>query len=49
MLPAGVWRAFLDTNHPRGLASFYGQGEVPYPLTAHSLVLLAAAGSVIKL
>ena len=45
MLPAGVWQAFLDTSHPRGLARWYGQGEVPYPLSAHSLVLLAAAGA----
>jgi glycogen operon protein len=49
MLPAGVWQAFLDTDNPRGHASFYGQGEVPYPLTAHSVVLLAAAGNTIKL
>ena len=48
MLPAGVWQAFLDTTHPRGLARWHGQGEVPYPLAAHSLVLLAAAGADIR-
>ena len=48
MLPAGVWQALLDTSHPRGLANWHGQGEVPYPLAAHSLVLLAAAGASIK-
>jgi glycogen debranching enzyme GlgX len=45
MLPAGVWQAFLDTSHPRGLARWHGQGEVPYPLPAHGVVLLAAAGA----
>lgn len=49
MLPAGVWQAFLDTDHPRGLAHFHGQGEVAYPLSAYSVVLLAAAGNEIKL
>ncbi len=49
MLPAGVWEAFLDSHHPRGLATFHGQGEVPYPLMAHSVVLLAAAGHAIEL
>ena len=39
------WQAFLDTSHPRGLARWHGQGEVPYPLPAHSLVLLGAAGA----
>ena len=45
MLPAGVWQALLDTSHPRGLARWHGQGEVPYTLPPHSLVLLAAAGA----
>jgi glycogen debranching enzyme GlgX len=44
-LPAGVWQALLDTSHPRGEASFHGQGEVPYWLPAHSLSVLAAAGA----
>jgi glycogen debranching enzyme GlgX len=48
MLPAGVWQALLDTAHPRGVARWHGQGEVPYSVQAHSLVLLAAAGVVIK-
>ena len=47
MLPAGVWQALLDTSHPRGMAHWHGQGEVPYTLQAHSLVLLAAAGVVV--
>ena len=45
MLPAGVWQAVLDTTHPRGVARWQGQGENPYPLPAHSLVLLVAAGT----
>jgi len=48
MLPAGVWQALLDTDHPRGVARWHGQGEVPYMVQAHSLVLLAAAGVEIK-
>jgi glycogen debranching enzyme GlgX len=48
MLPAGVWQALLDTAHPRGIANWYGQGEVLYTLAAHSLVLLAAAGADIR-
>ena len=47
MLPAGVWQALLDTSHLRGVAHWHGQGEVPYTLQAHSLVLLAAAGVVV--
>jgi hypothetical protein len=38
----------LDTAHPRGLANWYGQGEVLFGLAAHSLVLLAAAGAGIR-
>ncbi|GAA5162882.1 glycogen debranching protein GlgX [Viridibacterium curvum] len=49
MLPAGVWQAWLDSSHPRGEVSWYEQGEVPFPLAAHSVVLLAAAGAQIKL
>jgi glycogen debranching enzyme GlgX len=48
MLPNGVWRAVLDTAHPRGVARWAGQGEVPYPLPAHSLTLLLAAGTHIR-
>ena len=44
MLPAGVWKALLDTSHPHGVAAWHGRGEVPYTVQAHSLVLLAAAG-----
>jgi len=31
MLPAGVWEVVLDSTHPRGLASWHGQGEVALP------------------
>ena len=47
MLPAGVWQAVLDSTHPRGAAGWHGQGETPYTLPAHSLVLLMAAGNEI--
>jgi glycogen operon protein len=49
MLPAGVWQVVLDSTHPRGLGSWYGQGEVALPLPAGSLLLLAAAGADIRL
>ncbi len=49
MLPAGVWQAVLDTSHPRGRSAWHDQGEVELPLQPHSLVVLAAAGSGIKL
>ena len=49
MLPAGVWQVLLDTTHPRGLGSWYGQGETALALPAGSLLLLAAAGADIKL
>ncbi len=48
MLPAGVWQAVLDTSHPRGVARWQGQGEAPYRLGAHGLVLLVAAGTDIS-
>jgi glycogen debranching enzyme GlgX len=44
-LPAGVWRCVLDTASPRGESSWHGQGDVAYWLPAHSLALLAVAGS----
>jgi glycogen debranching enzyme GlgX len=47
MLPAGVWQAVLDTSHPRGVTRWQGQGETPYRLPAHSLMLLVAAGTAI--
>ncbi|MEP7101016.1 MAG: glycogen debranching protein GlgX [Burkholderiales bacterium] len=49
VLPAGVWQVMLDTAHPRGLGSWYGQGETTLALPAGSLLLLAAAGADIKL
>ncbi|MBP6268301.1 MAG: glycogen debranching protein GlgX [Rhizobacter sp.] len=45
MLPAGVWQGLLDTAHPRGSSRWHGQGEAPIPVSAHSLMLLAAAGA----
>ncbi len=47
MLPAGVWQALLDTSHPRGLSRWQGSGGAPIPLAAHSLMLLAVAGTPI--
>ena len=49
MLPAGVWQVLLDSTHPRGLGSWYGQGETALPLPAGSLLLLAAAGADVRL
>ena len=48
LLPAGVWQAVLDTRHPRGLTRWQGQGEAPFALAAHSLVLLVAAGTELR-
>jgi glycogen debranching enzyme GlgX len=45
MLPAGVWQAVLDSADPRGVARWYGQGEVTIDVAAHSMQLLAAAGA----
>ena len=47
MLPAGVWQAVLDTAHPRGLTRWQGQGDTLLSLPAHSLMLLAAAGTAL--
>ena len=44
-LPAGVWQVVLDSSQPQGRSKWVGQGEVMFQLPAHSLVLLAAAGS----
>jgi glycogen operon protein len=49
MLPAGVWEVVFDSTDARGLGSWHGQGEVALPLSACSLLVLAAAGSNIKL
>ena len=48
-LPAGVWQVMLDTTHPRGLGNWHGQGETDLAVPAGSLLLLAAAGSDIRL
>ncbi|MCB2041744.1 MAG: glycogen debranching enzyme GlgX, partial [Rhodoferax sp.] len=44
-LPSGVWQCVLDTAQARGIGSWHGQGDVALPVAAHSLQLLAAAGS----
>lgn len=49
MLPAGVWKAEIDTSHPRGIGNWYGQGEAPFALESRCLVLLSAAGAEIRL
>lgn len=49
MLPGGAWQALLDSSHPRGEASWQGQGEVLYPLPGRSLLLFAAFGHDIAL
>lgn len=49
MLPAGAWQALLDSSHPRGEATWQGQGEVLYPLPGRSVLLLAALGHDIVL
>ena len=48
-LPSGVWQAVLDTSHPRGAAHWQGQGEARLAVAARSMLVLAAAGSTIKL
>jgi glycogen operon protein len=45
LLPAGNWQSVLDTSHPRGAARWQGPGQTPFRLSAHSLVLLMAAGT----
>ena len=49
MLPAGVWEVVLDTTEPRGQGTWQGQGETALRLSASSLLVLAAAGSNIRL
>ncbi|MFZ2651905.1 MAG: glycogen debranching enzyme GlgX, partial [Burkholderiaceae bacterium] len=49
ILPAGVWQGVLDTSHPRGLATWQGQGEIHLSVAARSILMLAAAGSKIDL
>ena len=44
-LPAGVWQALLDSADPRGRIHWHGQGEVALTVSAHSVLLLAAAGA----
>ena len=44
-LPAGVWEVVLDTSEPQGRGSWHGQGEVPLPVAANTLMVLAAAGA----
>jgi glycogen operon protein len=40
-----VWQAVLDSADPRGRIHWHGQGEVPLQVSAHSVLLLAAAGA----
>ncbi|KQP02095.1 glycogen debranching protein GlgX [Pseudorhodoferax sp. Leaf265] len=49
LLPAGVWRCWLDSTHPQGRSRWYDQGEQTYALPALSLSLLAAEGANIKI
>jgi glycogen operon protein len=49
LLPAGVWRCWLDTAEPQGHSRWYDQGEQLYRLPALSLSLLAAEGANIKI
>jgi glycogen operon protein len=49
LLPAGVWRCWLDSTHPQGRSRWYDQGEQTYELPALSLSLLAAEGANIKI
>ncbi|MGC3985840.1 MAG: glycogen debranching protein GlgX [Pseudorhodoferax sp.] len=49
LLPAGVWRCWLDTTHPQGHSRWYDQGEQTYALPALSLSLLAAEGANIRI
>ncbi len=45
LLPAGVWFGLLDSADACGNIAWHGQGEVPFPLQGHSVVLMAAAGA----
>ena len=49
MLPAGVWRACLDSSHARGLTRWHGQGGVVFKLPSRALVVFAAAGNQLDL
>jgi glycogen debranching enzyme GlgX len=44
-LPAGEWRAWLDTANARGEAHGHEHSENGFPLAANSMVLLAAGGA----
>jgi glycogen operon protein len=43
-LPGGVWQCIVDTHEATGVSRWWGQGPAPYPLAAHTLALLGAAG-----
>jgi glycogen debranching enzyme GlgX len=49
LLPGGAWQALVDTATPDGSGAWHGQGPDLYPLAAHSLALLGAAGHDIRL
>jgi glycogen operon protein len=40
VLPSGAWQAVLDSSQPRGEVTWRSQADTPYPLVAHSMVLL---------
>ncbi len=48
-VPSGVWEVLLDTTHPRSAGSWHGQGGVNIVLKASSVLVLAVAGSGIRL
>jgi glycogen operon protein len=45
VLPPGNWQSVLDTSHRRGTSTWVGSGRSPICVPAHSLVMLASAGT----
>ena len=45
VLPAGHWKALLDTADPRGEPSWTADGEAPFPLKANTLAVLVGSGA----
>lgn len=48
MLPAGLWKALLDSGDPRGEARWHGQGQVTIDVAAHSVQLLTVEAAVVE-
>lgn len=46
VLPAGHWRALLDTSHPRGQSDWHGAGGTRLPVAAHGMMLLQSTGDL---